>query len=201
MSIKLRVVSLWIPNFILKKDLDIIAKNTIEGLNGVIGRYIPWRMEEIIEQDELLRGNSEERRAIMANAHNKRVNVLIEELGSEEAIKIARKTMYEVGYQLGLNARRRLGVGDDFKDLQLAAKIMYKILGIEFKIENKDGNIVMIVNRCALSKYYTPEACMVLSAGDEGVVRGLNENMNMQFKERITEGASECIACLTEVKS
>ncbi|HML05495.1 MAG TPA: L-2-amino-thiazoline-4-carboxylic acid hydrolase [Methanobacterium sp.] len=201
MSLKLKIVSLWLPGFILKKDLDIVARNTIEGLNDVIKRYIPWRMEEIIEQDEVLKGNAEKRRAIMANAHNIRVKALIEELGSEEAIKIARKSMFEVGYQLGKNARKRLGVGNDLNDLQLAAKIMYKILGIEFKIENKDGNIVMIVNRCALSKYYTLEACMVLSAADEGVVRGLNENMEMQFKERITDGASECIACINEVKS
>jgi hypothetical protein len=108
--------------------------------------------------------------------------------------------MYDVGYHLGQDARRRLGVGDDFKDLQIAAKILYKVLGIEFKIENKEGNIIMIVNRCALSKYYTREACVVLSAADEGVVHGLNENMNMEFKERITDGASECMAFISEAK-
>lgn len=201
MSIRLKIVSLWLPDFILKKDLDIIARNTIEGLDAVIKRYIPWRMEEILEQDEVLKGNVEKRRYIMANAHNIRVKALIGELGSEEAIKIARKSMFEVGYQLGKNARNRLGVGDDLKDLQLAAKIMYKILGIEFKIENKDGNVIMIVSRCELSKYYTREACIVLSAADEGVVRGLNEKIEMKFKERITEGASECMACINEVKS
>ena len=58
----------------------------------------------------------------------------------------------------------------------------------------------MIVNRCDLSKYYSHEVCIILSAADEGVVHGLNENMNMQFKKRITEGASECTACINEVK-
>ncbi|MGF7117064.1 L-2-amino-thiazoline-4-carboxylic acid hydrolase [Methanobacterium oryzae] len=200
MSIKLKIASIWLPDFILKRELDNVAKNTIEGLNDVIKRYVPWRMEELIEQDEILKGNAEKRRSIMANTHNRRVKVLIEELGYEEAVKIARNSMFDVGYQLGQNARQRLGVGNSFEDLESAAKIMYKILGIEFKIENKDGNIVMIVNRCDLSKYYTPEACIVLSAADEGVVRGLNENIQMQFKERITDGASECIACISEVK-
>ena len=41
---------------------------------------------------------------------------------------------------------------------------------------------------------------MILSAADEGVVHGLNENMGMHFKERITEGVSECIACINGVK-
>jgi len=201
MSIRLKIASFWLPDFILKRGLDNVAKNTIEVLNDVIRRYTPWRMEEITEQDEGLKGTVEKRRSIMANAHNKRVKVLIEELGYEEAVKIARKSMFDVGYQLGQDARRRLGVGNSFEDLEAAAKILYKILGIEFKIQNKVGNIIMVVNRRALSKYYTREACIVLSAADEGVVCGLNENMKMQFKERITEGASECIACINEVKT
>jgi hypothetical protein len=217
MSMRLKIASFWLPDFILKKELDNVAGNTIKGLNSIIKRYIPWKMEEITKKDEVLKGNRrkfsifglpnykfdslEERRAIMARSHNNRVKALIEELGYENIVPIARKSMYDVGYQLGQEARRKLGVRNDFKDLELSAKILYKILGIKFKIENRDGNIIMIVNRCALSKYYPPEACIVLSAADEGVVRGLNENMNLRFKERITEGASECIACINEVKT
>ncbi len=199
MSVRLKIASLWLPDFILKKELDNVAKNTIEGLNGVMKKYTPWRMEEIIKKDEVLKGTMDGRRVIMAKAHNIRVKTLIEELGYENAVQIARKSMYDAGYHLGLEVRRKLGVGNDFKDLELAARILYKILGIEFKLENKGGNIIMVVNRCALSKYYSPEACMVLSAADEGVVHGLNENMSMEFKERITEGASECIASINEV--
>jgi len=198
MNIPLKIASLWLPDFILKKELDNVAINTINGLNNVLKQHAP---EKIIDKkDEVLKGSLEERRAIMTKAHNRRVKALIEELGYENAIKFGRKAMFKVGYQLGRDVRLKLGVGDDFKDLELAARVLYKILGIEFKIENKGGNIIMVVNRCALSKYYTREACMVLSAADEGVVSGLNENVDMQFKERITEGASECIACINEVK-
>lgn len=201
MSIRLKIASFWLPDFILKKELDKVAKNTIKGLSDVLKQHAPEKMEEITKKDEVLKGNLEEIRASMAMIHNKQVKSLIEELGYENAIKIGRKAMFKVGYRLGQEARRKLGVGNDLKDLELAARILYKILGIDFKIENKGENIVMVVNRCALSKYYSPEACMVLSAADEGVVRGLNENMDMQFKERITEGASECIACINEVRT
>ena len=201
MSLRLRIASLWIPNFILKKELDNVAINTIEGLNDVLKQHAPEKMKKIAKKDEILKGSLEERRIVMAKAHNIRVKSLIEVLGYENAVKVARKSMFDVGYQLGQEARLKLGVGNDFKDLELAARLLYKILGIDFKIENKGGNIIMVVNRCALSKYYSPETCMVLSAADEGVVRGLNEKMNMQFKERITEGASECIACINEVKT
>lgn len=200
MSIQLKIASFWLPDFILKRELDNVARNTIQGLDNVLKEYAPHKMGEIIKKDQILKGNLEERRSIMANAHNNRVNALIEELGYEKSIEFGRNAMFKVGYQLGQDARRRLGVKTSFEDLESAAKILYRILGIEFKIENKGGEIIMVVNRCALSKYYSLEACMVLSAADEGVVRGLNNNISMKFKERITEGASECIACINEVK-
>ncbi|HEX3014213.1 MAG TPA: L-2-amino-thiazoline-4-carboxylic acid hydrolase [Methanobacterium sp.] len=200
MSIRLKIASLWLPDFILNRELDNVARKTIEGLDALLKEHAPDKMEIVTKKDEVLKGKLDERRSMMANAHNKRVNVLIKELGYEEAVKIGRKSMFEVGYNLGQEARRKLGVGANFEDLELAAGILYKILGIKFKIKNKEGNILMVVNKCALSKYYSPESCMILSAADEGVVRGLNENMNMQFKERITEGASECVACINEVK-
>jgi hypothetical protein len=201
MSIRLKIASLWIPKFILKKEFDHVARTTIKGLDKVLIQYAPKRLQDIENRDMELKGSIDERRNAMANAHNNRVKALIKDLGYDNAVKVARKSMFDVGYQLGQEARRKLGVGNDFKDLELAAKILYKILGIDFKIENRGGNIIMVVNRCALSKYYSSETCMVLSAADEGVVRGLNENMDMHFKERITEGASECIACINEVKT
>ncbi len=196
MSIRLKIASFWLPDFILKRELDNVAMKTIGGLDDLLKQYVPG----IVINEEVLRGSLEERRSIMANAHNKRVKILIQELGREKAVKIGRNVMFEVGYKLGQEARRKLGARNSFEDLELAARILYKVLGIEFKIENKDGNMIMVVNRCFLSKYYSPESCMILSAADEGVVRGLNENMGMQFKERITEGAHECIACISEVK-
>lgn len=198
MNIRLKIASLWLPEFILKRELDNVAKKTIKGLNDVLDQYVPCKKFD--RGNEILKGSLEERRARMAEAHNNRVKVLIEELGYKKAIKIGRKAMFKVGYQLGRDTGQRLGVGNSFKDLEDAAKILYKVLGIDFKIENKDGKMVMVVKRCDLSKYYAPETCKVLSAADEGVVFGLNENLDMKFKVRITEGASECIACINEVR-
>jgi hypothetical protein len=200
MSLRLKLASIWLPDFILKRELDNVSRKTINGLDDLLREYAPSKMETFIKNHEILKGKLEQRRSSMAMAHNKRVKILIQELGYEKAVKIGRKSMFEVGFKLGQEARRKLGVGDNFKDLELAAGILYKILGIEFKIENKEGNMFMIVNRCSLSKYYSPESCMILSAADEGVVCGLNKNMGMRFKERITEGAPECIACINEVK-
>ena len=43
---------------------------------------------------------------------------------------------------------------------------------------------------------YTPETCRIMSAADEGVLKGLNEKMDLKFMKRITEGAEECTACV-----
>jgi hypothetical protein len=196
MSIRLRIASYWLPGSVLSKELGKVARSTIEGLDDVLKQYAPERMDDIIKKDKVLKGNIKEKRAIMAMAHNNRVNTLIEVLGYGDAIKIGRKAMFKVGYKLGREARQRLGVGNSFKDLEMAARILYKILGIEFKIEKKEGNTLLVVKKCDLSDYYSKEACMILSAADEGVVRGLNENMNMLFSERMTAGAHECIACI-----
>jgi hypothetical protein len=196
MSISLKIASLWIPDFILKKELDKVALLTMDGLDNLLKQYAPLKIKEVASENYDSIGSLEERRASMARAHNKRVKLLIEVLGYENAIEVARKSMFDIGYHLGRETRQKLGVGNEFKDLELAAKLLYKILGIDFKIENIDGNLFMKVNRCSLSKYYSPESCMVLSAADEGVVHGLNDNVKMKFKERITKGSSECIACI-----
>ncbi len=200
MSIRLKIASFWLPDFILKRELNNVARKTTNGLDNVLEQYVPEKMEEINNKDDILKGKIDERRAAMSKSHNNRVQVLIEELGYEKAVKVGRKAMFNVGHDLGQQARDKLGVGNSFKDLESAAKILYKILGIDFKIEDNGENLIMIVNRCALSKYYSPEACIILSAADEGVVQGLNKNMKMEFKERITEGASECKACINEVR-
>ncbi|MDI9623452.1 MAG: hypothetical protein QFX38_01015 [Methanothermobacter sp.] len=194
MSFLLKIASLWLPDFIMKKELDKIALSTINGLDKLLEEYAPSKVGEI--PDEKLEGSLEERRASMAMAHNKRVKALISAIGHEKTIKIGREAMFRVGCNLGCEARQRLKVGNDLGDLELAAKILYRILGIKFKIKN----MVMVVNTCSLSKYYSPEACMVLSAADEGVVHGLNKNLDMQFKHRITIGSLECIACIYRVK-
>ncbi len=196
MSVRLKLASIWLPDFILKRELDNVSRKTIKCLDDLLKEHASLKMETVT-----LNGKIGQRRSSMAAAHNERVKILIQELGYQKAVKLGRSSMFEVGCKLGKEARRKLGVGNNFKDLETAAGILYKILGIKFKIENRDGNVVMIVNKCSLSKYYSLESCMILSAADEGVVYGLNENIGMRFKERITEGAPECIACISEVKT
>lgn len=180
------------------KELARIEKSTNEALDALLRTYAPGT---VIAEPEKVGASDRDlavKRASMAEAHERRVRALISALGPEEAIRIGRDALYQTGLRLGKDARERLGVTDDRKDLMKAARVMYRILGIEFRVvPSSDGYEHAEVTRCALSSHYSKEACMILSAVDEGVVSGLNPHAGMLFEKRITDGFPVCIARLT----
>lgn len=131
----------------------------------------------------------------MAQTHAKLVEALVAAVGYEKAVALGRESLFAVGVNLGKQTRGKLGVGDNPKDLIKAAKILYRILGIEFNLEwLDDSNAVAIINRCALAEQYSKLTCEVLSATDEGVIKGLQPKVTMQFKEYMTSGCINCRA-------
>lgn len=192
MSIKLRFLSIWIPDFILIKELDRLSDLTNNHFDMLLNRYSVSL--QFIEKPS--KGKLEERRAVMAASHNLYVNALVEALGFEKALKIGRKEMFKAGYELGCEAKNRLGIGSNMKDTLVAARILYKVLGIKFTLEENEQTILLWVKSCALANHYTSETCEIMSAADEGVLKGLNQKMGMKFIERITDGSENCKACI-----
>lgn len=194
MSIKLNILSLWIPRSLIIRELDRVAELTTGCLDEVLGNYSPESLKLL--ENLALKGDLNKRRMLMAEGHNVRVNAIIEAIGYEKAMKVGRAAMFKAGYGLGLEARKRLGVSENLQDTIKAAQIMYRVLGIKFKVEKLGENMVLKVEKCSLAAHYSPETCRLMSAADEGVVHGLNENIDMLFMKRITDGAEECKACL-----
>jgi len=214
MGLKLRIISLWTPEWFQKRGLDELAHQTTSGLEKLLDDQVDEDLKSnkpsksskpsksnIKHHDIVLKGNLDERRKIMATTHNKLVERMVSAMGREEAIKKGRKAMFNEGLSLGAKFKRILGVGNSFDDLFTAARILYDVLGIKFSIkeveeEDENRKITMFVSHCALAEYYTPDTCHVLSAADEGVVQGLNPGVKIKFTKRITEGCSECLAPL-----
>ena len=192
MSIKLFLLSIWIPEFILIRELE----RTYDLTNQYLDKLLNSNSVKPPLVDRNLMGNLDERRAMMASGHNLRVKALVDALGSEKALEEGRAEMFKAGYKMGCEVRKRLGLGENIQDTMLAARILYRVLGIKFKIEKYNKNILMHVKSCALASLYTPETCRIMSAADEGVLKGLNEKMDLKFMKRITEGAEECTACV-----
>jgi len=199
MSLKLWVASAWTPRRALGEMLDSVATGTMAALDGLLEMQAPGRLGAVRGADQPVDGNLERRRAAMASAHNARVKALVEALGRDRAVEAGRKALFPIGKRLGEEARERLGVGDGPDDLERAARILYRALGIDFTLEKREGGtMLMRVHRCALSHHYTEESCLILSAADEGVVAGLNPRYAMRFQQRMTGGPAECRALITE---
>ena len=195
MGLKLRLAAVWTPWWVQRRELDRILGATTRALNVLLFINQPGVQEEVVDNDPQLRGGLAKRREIMSYMQSIRVVTLAVSMGREAAVELGRATMYEVGLLLGERARARLGVGDSMDDLVRAARVMYRVLGIDFRVERPSPDrAVLRVSRCALSKWYTNDACLVMSAADEGVVRGLNPAVGMTFSRRIAYGAPECEA-------
>jgi hypothetical protein len=192
MNMKLRLLSNWLPKFILIKELQKTSDITNDYLDKLLKKYCitPPVMEK---QNN---GDLENRRTLMATEHNLKVKALVELLGREKAVEVGRAQMFKAGYKMGCEARERLGVGENIEDAIAAANILYKVLGIKFHVENRGKDLILRVNSCALAVQYTPETCEIMSTVDKGVLKGLNSNMDLEFIDRITEGAEECKACI-----
>ena len=130
----------------------------------------------------------------MASAHEQRIKLMIQVLGREKTLQLGRETLFRAGQELGSKLKERLGVGESLNELIKAARILYKVLGIDFEVEKINDRMFLVVNRCQLADYYSSDTCLVLSATDEGVVQGLNPHLSMKFDQRMAAGFSCCLA-------
>ncbi len=192
MGIRLQILSWWTPEWLLKKGLNELASATIQGMEELLMENPPnknYYLKQVILNDNL-----DEKRKLMAHIHNKLVKSIIDYMGREDGISRGREVMFQKGLILGQRFRKILGV-KNLSDVIKAARILYLALDIEFHVEeNEIGEKTMVVNHCSLAREYNPQTCHVLSAADEGVLQGLNPNIQMEFTQRITEGCSTCLA-------
>jgi hypothetical protein len=200
MGLRLRVLCRWTPNWVLSRELDHVSRVTADALKSLIATYAP---NNLTQNGNVTHSSKtvEEKRSLMAAEHAMLVEALATAIGREETLQLAREVLFKVGQNLGMESRGKLGVGSDPKDLIRAATILYRVIGIEFNIESSDRTrATLVVDRCALSQHYSELTCKVLSATDEGVVKGLNPHVNMVFKEVLTSGCPKCRAQIEFMK-
>ena len=197
MGLKLLILSLWTPKYIIRKELENISDRTTTTLEALMSKYAVEKTDTRNQKQQ--RSSIQEQRKAMAQTHAKLVEKLEAAVGHEDAVRLGREALFSVGQDLGIQARRRLGVSDKPKDLTRAAKILYRILGIKFHVEWLDNsNAKAIIDQCALSQQYSKLTCEVLSATDEGVMKGLQPNVTMKFREYMTSG---CKTCRADIRS
>jgi hypothetical protein len=130
-------------------------------------------------------------RSAMSCKHALLVEELLAQRG-EEGTRLGREAMHQAGVRLGREVRNRLRLSDDRNELMVAARLLYRVLGIDFSTVDEGRS--MKVSRCSLAENYTPVTCEVISAMDEGVVSGLNPYVDMRFVRRNCRDPPMCRA-------
>jgi hypothetical protein len=102
------------------------------------------------------------------------------------------RRLYRAAYALGAGFRSRLRLSSS-AGAMAAARLIYRGLGIDFR---GFPNGEVIIRRCAFAPLYTPQVCELVSALDRGLLSGLTDGGQLQFCQRITEGAACCLARL-----
>ena len=195
MGLKLKILSFWTPNFVINKMLDKVRIQTTAAFEKLLAVNSPQILNNEGSEETAISRGIDQKRAVVAKQHVKMVDALVASVGREKAVNLGRTALFEVGKELGKEVREMLGVGDNPNDLILAARVLYRVLGIDFRVEWSGGNnAVLVVNRCALASEYSELTCLVLSATDEGVMQGLNPTTQMRFRQYITDGAPACKA-------
>jgi len=200
LGLRLLILSWWTPKYIIRKELENISNRTSTALEDLVSKYADKRVVVVNRKQESSK-SIEQKRAAMARTHAKLVEILEAEVGHEGAIKLGREALFAIGQDTGRQTRSKLGVNDTQRDLTRAAKILYRVLGIEFHLDwHGESNATVIIDRCALAEQYSKLTCEVLSATDEGVLNGLQPNVMMKFKEYMTSGCKNCKADLAFAK-
>ena len=104
----------------------------------------------------------------------------------------AKNRLYRQAFRLGAAVRSR------FRPRSLAevvriGQFLYRAIGVE--LQGSEAADIR-VTRCYYSQHYTPQACEVISALDDGLWAGLSGGGRLVFTQRITEGCPVCKARL-----
>ena len=102
------------------------------------------------------------------------------------------RRLHRAAYGLGARYRLQLGVRS-LSGAMAAARLIYRNLGVDFQ-GSPDGEV--IIKRCGFARTYTPQVCRLISALDRGLMAGLARGGELRFRQRITEGADSCRACM-----
>jgi hypothetical protein len=186
----------WTPKYVIRRELANLSNQTNLALQSLLAKYAP--QTPAFKPVPETYATVETQRLSMAQTHVSMVEALEAAVGHDKAVELGRVALFRVGENLGKQTLAKLGVGDNHKDLTMAARILYRVLGINFQLKWLDDfNAEVTIDHCALADCYSELTCQVLSATDEGVIKGLQPNVQLKFTKYMTSGCGKCKAALT----
>jgi hypothetical protein len=176
MNLRLRALQLYIPASLRRDALSQLFRATADGFGCALPSLVGMSHREMLRQYAAFTQEHAARALLDGHHHS----------------AIAGR-LWRNAYELGATLRRRLGI-KTAEEALAAARLVYRILDIDFR-SNQRGDIV--IERCSFSSAYSPEVCRIVSSLDAGLLAGLTDGGRLTFSQRITEGATRCLARLT----
>ena len=165
----------YIPSFLKKWELRRLFKITGEAFGVVPPPAEKMSLQELLDEY-----------ALFTRYEVERVGDAIPQC---DRIK---KYLFDHAFQIGLEYKSLFGITSS-RDAMYAARIMYRILGIDFQ-GWETGEIE--IRSCLFGRYYSSRTCRIISALDAGLLAGLSGGGRLEFMERMTEGGACCRARL-----
>ncbi|HLN88748.1 MAG TPA: hypothetical protein VK253_01660 [Candidatus Binatia bacterium] len=132
-GLRLFVLGLWAPSYIIRRELENISNQTTAALTRLISKDAAKAVDAYQKQD--YPRSIQEQRAVMAQTQVELVKRLEAARGHNETVRLGREALFAVGQEIGKQTRSKLGVSENPADLIKAAKILYRVLGIEFDLK------------------------------------------------------------------
>jgi hypothetical protein len=190
MSLRLKAAALLVRGRMITPWLELVDHAVCDRFSSMIGDDAEIASITGVRMPR----KPDEYRMAMAGKHAQLADMLVER---SVGVNEAREAMYAAGVDLGSGLRSQLRLDGGEDDLLAAARLLYRVLGIEFDVVRGVESTRMVVRRCSLSERYSPRTCEVISAMDEGVVEGLNPRARMTFTRRNSPSDHPCEAVLT----
>ncbi len=175
MGVLLKILPHNLPEFIRAEILGALFEATADAFGCAVPSH------EHLSYDECLRA--------YALFTSQQAEVALQE-GCDRTVLKAR--LYHNAYPLGEKLRRWFGI-DEVGEVMEIGHILYQAIGVDFA---GDAQGQVTVSRCYFSQFYSPAACDLISALDDGVFSGLSLGGRLTFSQRITEGEIYCKAKL-----
>jgi hypothetical protein len=172
-SLRLRIAEIHLPRRLRRRRFEALVSLTAEALGA---------------EAPLLQGLSDAEALTAFARFTAGLAGRISEDG--KASSEAGKRLRDAAFALGRDLRRELGVRSA-AEVMRAARILYRALGIDLR-GSAAGEIE--IRSCFFAAHYSPRACALISALDEGVLAGLAGGGSLAFTKRITEDNPCCRA-------
>lgn len=173
MNLTLRLARLYLPTGLRKRKLEELLQLTARAFDAA-----PPSVEGL-SLEEMRRRYAEFSREMAERAS-----------GRPKGLTTIKHHLFDEALRLGREIARELGVST-LQEAMTAARILYRNLDIDFQ-GDRQGDIV--IRHCFFSRQYSPQVCRLMSSLDAGILSGLAGGGDLEFTERLTEGASCCRA-------